>query len=140
PPGMKTHGVAMCFALFFFELGQVLSRNDIAENGLDHARQILNHFYQPQKDAVVEFVTTDGKFVDSPEGRACVPGHTLESMWFLISIFERAGDLHAVRKCCQIIKRNLELAWDDEFGGLILAIDIDRRDPPFWKYPTHKPW
>src|SRR6185503_1994226 len=31
PPGMKTHGVAMCFALFFFELGQVLSRKDIAE-------------------------------------------------------------------------------------------------------------
>jgi N-acylglucosamine 2-epimerase len=140
PPGMKTHGVAMCFALFFFELGQVLSQKDIAENGLDHARQILNHFYQPQKDAVVEFVTTDGKFVDSPEGRACVPGHTIESMWFLISIFERAGDLPAVRKCCQIVKRNLELAWDEEYGGLILAIDIDGKDPPFWKFPTHKPW
>src|SRR4051812_24864907 len=37
-PGMKTHGVAMVFALFFYELGQVLSRKDIADNGLDQAR------------------------------------------------------------------------------------------------------
>lgn len=140
PAGMKTHGVAMVFALFFYELGKGTGNSGILQAGLSQARQILEHFYQPSKDAVVEFVTVDGKFVDSPEGRACVPGHTLESMWFLLSIFEHVGDTHAIQQCCRLIKRHLELAWDHERGGLILSIDIDGKDPPFWKFPTYKPW
>ncbi|WP_428938598.1 AGE family epimerase/isomerase [Fontivita pretiosa] len=140
PPGMKTHGVSMIFGLFFFELGRLLNRQDIINNALDHAYQILKHFYRPEKDAVVEFVTTDGRYVDSPEGRTCVPGHALESMWFLISIFERTGDLDSIQTCCRIIKRHLELAWDEEYGGLMLARDVDGIEPPFWKYPQYKPW
>jgi N-acylglucosamine 2-epimerase len=101
---------------------------------------VLNHFYRPDRNAIVEFVTPDGKFIDSPEGRACVPGHALESLWFLISIFERTGDAESIQKCCQLIKRHLELAWDPEFGGLMLALDIDGKEPPYWKHPTHKPW
>jgi N-acylglucosamine 2-epimerase len=140
PPGMKTHGVAMIFSFFFYELGQLLGRSDIKQVALDHAYQVLNHFYRPEKDAIVEFVTLDGKFVDSPEGRACVPGHALESMWFLITIFERSGDAESIRKCCRLIQRHIELAWDDEFGGLMLARDIDGKEPPYWQFPQHKPW
>jgi N-acylglucosamine 2-epimerase len=140
PPGMKTHGVAMIFSQFFYDLGEVLGRDDMKQNGLNLAYEVLKHFYRPEKDAVVEFVTVDGKYVDSPEGRACVPGHAIESMWFLISIFERSGDIDAIRTCCKIVKRHLELSWDDKYGGLILAIDIDGKDPPFWKYPLFKPW
>ncbi len=140
PPGMKTHGVAMIFSLFFYELGEALNRADIKQQGLDQAYQVLNHFYRPEKNAIVEFVTTDGRYVDSPEGRTCVPGHALESLWFQITIFERSGDSDAIKKCCRLIRRHLELAWDDEYGGLILAIDIDGKEPPYWKYPLYKPW
>lgn len=140
PPGLKTHGVAMIFSLFFYELGEALGRDDIKRTGLDQAHEVLNDFYRPEKDAIVEFVTLDGKYVDSPEGRACVPGHALEALWFLTTIFERSGDGAAVKECCRLIRRHLELAWDDEYGGLILAIDIDGKEPPFWKYPLYKPW
>jgi N-acylglucosamine 2-epimerase len=140
PPGMKTHGVAMIFSLFFYELGDALGRDDIKREGLNQAYQVLNHFYRPEKDAIVEFVTTDGRYVDSPEGRTCVPGHALESLWFQITIFERSGDRAAIDKCCRLIRRHLELAWDAEYGGLILAIDVDGVEPPYWKYPMHKPW
>jgi N-acylglucosamine 2-epimerase len=139
-PGMKTHGVAMVFALFFYELGRLLNRSDITAAALDQAYQVLNHFYRPEKDAIVEFVTSDGKYVDSPQGRACVPGHAIESLWFLISIFERSGDADSIQKCCRLIRRHLELAWDEQFGGLILAIDIDGKEPPYWQHPTYKPW
>src|SRR5437868_14841801 len=63
PPGMKTHGVAMIFSFFFYELGQLLGRDDLKQVALDHAYQVLDHFYRPEKDAIVEFVTLDGKFV-----------------------------------------------------------------------------
>jgi N-acylglucosamine 2-epimerase len=138
--GMKTHGVAMIFALFYCELGRVLARPDIEREGLNHAYQVLNDFYRADRDAIVEFVTLDGQFIDSPEGRACVPGHALESLWFCISIFERTGDTASINKCCRLIERHLELGWDDEFGGLMLARDIDGKEPIYWKPPTHKPW
>ena len=140
PEGMKTHGVAMIFSLFYYELGELLRRSDIMQNGLEQAYQVLNHFYQPTKNAIVEFVTTDGQFVDSPEGRACVPGHALEALWFLITIFERTGDRVSIQRCCRLIQRHLELAWDEEFGGLMLARDIDGKEPSYWQYPTYKPW
>jgi N-acylglucosamine 2-epimerase len=140
PAGMKTHGVAMMFSLMYHELGRVLGRKDIIDAGLDHSYQVLNHFYRPERDLIVEFVTLDGKYVDSTEGRCCVPGHALESLWFQIYIFERTGDAQAIQTCCRLIKRHLELAWDEKYGGLILAIDVDGIDPPYWKYPMHKPW
>ncbi len=140
PAGMKTHGVNMIFSLFYSDLGEVLSRPDISQNGLEMAREVLRDFYVRGKDAILEFITLDGRFVDTPQGRACVPGHALESLWFLISIFERAGDLDAIQTCCRLIKRHLELGWDKEYGGLILAIDIDGKTPVYWQHPMHKPW
>jgi N-acylglucosamine 2-epimerase len=130
----------MIFSLFFFDLAHTLNRPDIRNNALDYTYQVLNHFYRPEKNAIVEFVTSDGRLVDSPEGRACVPGHALEALWFLITIFERCGDSASIARCCRLIQRHLELAWDQELGGLILAIDIDGKEPPYWKYPMYKPW
>lgn len=140
PPGLKTHGLNMCFGLFYFELGQVACRNDIRDAGVALAREILDDFYVPEKDAILEFVTTDGRPVDSPEGRACVPGHAIESLWFQIWIFERTGDVERIRECCRLIRRHLELAWDPEFGGLRLALDINGVEPPYWNHAACKPW
>src|SRR5205823_10582169 len=50
PTNMKTHGVAMNFALFFFELGELLSRDDMKREALDHAYQVLRDFWQPDKN------------------------------------------------------------------------------------------
>lgn len=140
PPGLKTHGVAMLFSLFFFELGTSLSREDITAEGVGLAREILGDFHRPERDAILEYVSLDGRFIDTPEGRACVPGHAIESMWFLMSIFERFGDRDAIRTCCRLVRRHLELAWDEEHGGLTLALDIDGASPPFWRNPTVKAW
>jgi N-acylglucosamine 2-epimerase len=140
PQGMKTHGVAMIFSFFFNHLGQVAQRPDIQQHGLQLAHEILVHFYVPDKDAILEFVAIDGSPVDSPEGRACVPGHAIEAMWFLLSIFEQTNDTERMKMCCRLIRRHLQLAWDDVYGGLRLALDIDGQEPPFWKNPEGKPW
>lgn len=140
PAGLKTHGVCMVFALVYFELGRVLGRADIEQAGVNLAQEILDDFYVPEKNAILEFVDLAGRPVDSDVGRTCVPGHAIESLWFLISIFERLGDGPRIQLCCRLIRRHLELGWDDEHGGLLLAIDIDGREPPYWKNPTCKPW
>ncbi len=140
PPGMKNHGTRMTFSLFFYELGTVAERPDICQAGIELADELLEDFYVPEKDAVLEYVSLAGEFVDSPQGRTCVPGHVIEAMWFLISIFERAGRPDHIPTCCRLIRRHLELAWDAEDGGLKLALDIDGKTPVFWRRPEVKPW
>ena len=61
-------------------------------------------------------------------------------MWFLITMFEKNGDTESIKKCCALIKRHFELAWDAERGGMFLALDIDGVEPCFWGKPTYMPW
>jgi N-acylglucosamine 2-epimerase len=104
------------------------------------ADEVLENFYVPDKDAILEFVTLDGKFIDTPAGRACVPGHALESLWFLMSMYEQTGETDRTQTCCRLVQRHLELGWDPEYGGLRLALDIDNKEPIFWKNSDYKPW
>ncbi len=140
PAGMKALGVPMIFSFFYWDLAKVARRSDINDTALALAHEVLNDFYVPEKDAILEFVTLAGEVVDSPEGRTCVPGHGIEALWFLISIFEETGDGDIVQTCCRLIRRHLELAWDEGYGGLRLAIDIDGVEPPFWQKADYKPW
>ena len=138
--GIKTHGVYMIFSYFYYQLGKAIGRDDICDEGYKLALEVINDFYVKEKDAILEFVTVDGKFTDTPEGRACVPGHAIECMWFLISIFEDRNEKENIDTCCKVIKRHIELAFDKEKGGLVLALDIDGKSPCFWGKPTYKPW
>ena len=140
PEGMKTHGVNMIFSFFYHNLAKVTGRSDIDETAEALAYEVLNKFYVEEKDAILEFVNCDGSFSDTPEGRACVPGHAIECMWFLITMFEENGDAASIEKCCRLIKRHFELAWDGERSGMFLALDIDGKEPCFWGKPTYKPW
>lgn len=140
PEGMKTHGINMIFSFFFYNFGKAVGRQDICDEGVRMAKEILDHFYQEDRDVVLEFVILDGKYSDTPEGRTCVPGHVIEGMWFLMSIFEQTGDLELIKKCRHLIKRHLELAWDKEYGGLLLALDIEGKEPVFWGKADYKAW
>ena len=140
PEGMKTHGVNMSFSFFYDALGKATGREDIREIAYDLAMEILNKFYIEEKDAILEFVKAEGGFSDTPEGRTCVPGHAIECMWFLITMFEDRNETENIKKCINIIRRHIELAIDEEKGGLRLALDIDGKEPVFWGKPTYKPW
>lgn len=120
--------------------GGILSDATMKSRGIELANEVIRNFYRPEKNAILEFVALDGHLIDSPQGRACVPGHAVESLWFLISIFERSGNIGAIPLCCQLIERHLHLAWDHERGGLILALDIDGRSPVYWQHARCKPW
>ena len=140
PKGMKTHGVNMIFSFFYYNLGKALKRDDICSEGVKLAREVIEKFYVKEKGAVLEFINEDGTFSDTPEGRTCVPGHVIECMWFLITIFDDIGDKASVLRCCELIKKHINLGIDRKKGGLFLAMDIDGKEPVFWGKPTYKPW
>lgn len=136
--GVKTLGIPMIFSFFFHNLGKALARPDIRQRALDLAHEVFD-FYMPEHDRMMEFARIEGGMVDTDEGRVTIPGHVIEAMWFLISIFEETGNGDMIGRCCRMIKRHIELGWDEEYGGIRLAIDISGSEPA-WRKPDCKPW
>ncbi len=125
PPGAKAHGISMIFALVFTELGEWLNDAAIYRAGLVHANQVMNVFLREDHKRLYEFVRLDDTLLDAPPGRVVNPGHAIESMWFLIHIFQRLGDTARIRRAVDAIRWHIELGWDVEYGGIFLAREAE---------------
>ncbi len=139
PAGVKAHGISMIFSLVFHELGHFLDEQAIIEAGLFHANEVLDVYLRPDRQMLFEFVNPDGSLINSPRGRAVVPGHAIESMWFMIHIFRHTNNETRIRQAIEAIKWHIELGWDDEFGGLRLALDAGGGDP-WWPFADSRLW
>ncbi|MCK6627691.1 MAG: AGE family epimerase/isomerase [Anaerolineae bacterium] len=140
PPGVKAHGISMIFAHVFDELGHFLNNQEIIQAAFIHAMEIMNVFRRrSNRNLIYEFVNLDGSLIDSPQGRAIVPGHAIESMWFMIHFFQKLGDGVHTEWAIKTIKRHVELGWDEEYGGLLLSVDA-AGGTPWWKFADSKIW
>lgn len=139
PEGVKAHGISMIFSHVFNELGHLVGEREIVEASLYHAREIMDVYRRPERRLLFEFATLDNQLLDSPRGRAVVPGHAIESMWFMIHIFQREGDAARVRQAVETIRWHVEFGWDDEYGGLYNARDAEGK-PPWWSFADAKIW
>lgn len=139
PTNAKAHAVAMIFALVFYELGRFLDDREIMEAGLAQARDVMDVFLRPDDGLVREYVALDGSLIDAPQGRVVVPGHAIESMWFMVHIFRREGDERRVLRAIEAIRRHLEFGWDAEYGGLFHARDAAGGQAS-WRFAEAKLW
>ncbi len=139
PEGVKAHGISMIFSLVFNELGHLLGDRSIIEASLHHAREVMEVYRRPDEQRLYEFATLDNQLMDTPRGRTIVPGHAIESMWFMIHIFQREGDEARVRQAIETMRWNLELGWDWEHGGLFHAVDATGGES-WWPFPEAKLW
>jgi len=140
PPGMKPHGEAMQFSLVFSELGHELRDESILAEGLKYGREVLDYFYRADRGVLLEYLGLDNSVWDTPEGRTMVPGHGIESLWFQIHNFSRVGDAARARQAAAAMRSCLDRGWDTEYGGLFLGIDVDGKQPPYWKHAEKKIW
>ncbi|MDH7487349.1 MAG: AGE family epimerase/isomerase [Anaerolineae bacterium] len=139
PEGAKAHAVSMIFALVFHELGRFLGDETIIEAGLRHAAEVMDVFLRPERRLLYEFVGLDGSLLPTPQGRAIVPGHAIESMWFMIHIYGQTGDEARIHRAIEAIRWHLEFGWDEEYGGLFHARDAEGGQAR-WPYPEAKLW
>ena len=80
--------------------------------------------------ALLESVTADGCFSDTPSGRVVNPGHSLEAAWFLMIEGIVSGDERCLRAGKRIIDITLPLGIDKKNGGIIAFTDVLGK-PPF---------
>ena len=150
PPHLKAHGISMIFSIAFLELGKLLEERGheaagrVLDAALWHAEQIMTVFRRPEERLVREFMGLDDRPDASRQGAAVVPGHAIESMWFMLHAYghlegRRAGARERIEQAIECIGWHVQLGWDEEYGGLILARDAEGGEP-WWPFAHSKLW
>jgi N-acylglucosamine 2-epimerase len=130
----------MFLSFLLWDLGQFLNDDRYRRVALEMSDEVFRDFYRPEWDLIVERVTLDGKAAPSPAGTAVLPGHAIEDMWFQMHIARERGDTARIARAVQLIRRHLEAGWDDEYGGLYLAIDAAGGKEVDWGFADSKLW
>jgi len=105
-------------------LEDVVGNQSIEQQVTELADTILSTFYQKESGLILENVSPEGLFVDSFEGRLLNPGHSNESMWFLMDIGTRFNRPELIQQATNILLRTTEYGWDKQHGGLFYFLDI----------------
>lgn len=74
--------------------------------------------------ALLENVTSDGKFCNNPTGRIVNPGHSLETAWFLFVEGLINKNEEALNAAKRIIDITMPLGLDKKYGGIIAFCDV----------------
>lgn len=140
PNGYTPHGLSMLFSLAFFELAQATAEEKHLAEALKHHQFVMTRFLQPKTGFVLEWLKRDHSSCASPLGTAVCPGHAIESMWFQIHIARTAPSAGTIEQAISAICFHLERGWDEEHGGLFLAIDSTGRSEIEWPHANTKLW
>jgi N-acylglucosamine 2-epimerase len=130
----------MISSIVYHELAQATGHEAVRDAAQSHHRRVMDVFLRPDREVVLEWLRLDGSEVEPPEGTAVIPGHAIESMWFQMHIAREAGDAGTLDGAVAAIGRHLELGWDPEHGGLLLAVDAEGREEVGWKFADTKLW
>lgn len=139
PEGYQAHGPFMIYALIFYELGDLTQRQDIMEEALRVADTIMLEHVKADSKCLLEYVRPGGKTEETDVGRTFIPGHAIESMWFLLRIYRYFQQEDKILLALNVIRWNLEKGWDEEYGGIYLARHTQSGSPAWFK-PDSKVW
>jgi N-acylglucosamine 2-epimerase len=139
PPGLQSHGPLMIFANAFYDLGSFTKNDKILSHALELAEKIMTEHVKPDQRILREYVRPGGEIDTSDAGKTFLPGHAIESMWFLQRIYQHFKNQKRIDQTLDVILWNLEKGWDEEFGGLFLACHLEG-EAPQWHQPDAKVW
>jgi N-acylglucosamine 2-epimerase len=129
PNGWKNHGLPMIMTEVTNELYQT-TRDPKLELVLDeYIARVMQRFRNPDRKVILEFLDKDYQPLPAPAGTFAMPGHAIESMWFVLRVAERRGDRELIRQAAEAMRWSLELGWDPGFGGIVLSRDIAGGEP-----------
>lgn len=97
---------------------------EVVEQSIDKALgDVMNKFYRPELGLMLEHMNADGTLSDTFDGRLINPGHTLETMWFVMDLARRRGDEKLIEQAIEIGLKTLDFGWDKEHGGIFYFMD-----------------
>lgn len=142
PEGIKwVHGIPMIGLECGQELADLAPEKDILEFVDWCVHRIMDHHVRTELHRCVEHLAPDNQVLDTPAGRCSNPGHSNESMWFVMHQGLRRKDARLVRRAAEVVRWMTEFGWDRKYGGVPHCRDFkDPEGPCWWPYPDTKPW
>lgn len=139
PVGWKNHGVPMIMTETTGELAQTTADKELDSQADAYAARVMDHFVRPNRKVLLEFLTDKYEVLPPNAGTFVMPGHAIESMWFVLRRAQRRGDQSLARRAAEVIRWHLEKGWDQEYGGIFLGLDAEGREP-FLPHADKKLW
>ena len=91
--------------------------------------EILTHFLHRDEHVLLESVGPHGERLDMPAGRLTIPGHAIETSWFLLLEARHRKNASLQQSALDILRWSLEWGWDQQYGGLLYYVDIEGKPP-----------
>jgi N-acylglucosamine 2-epimerase len=139
PSGRRVHAIPMILTEVANELLETTGDSYLESVIARCLDEVMNRFLRPDRQLVLEYLNDRWEELPPPEGTAVMPGHAIESMWFMLHVAKRRGDRDLIQRASKAIRRHLEAGWDKEYGGIFLGIDANGAEP-FVKHWDKKLW
>lgn len=121
---LKSFSLPMILCNLSLIMEDVLGTDQVNQTIQPLIKEVMEVFYDEKSGLILESVTQEGHFSDSFEGRLLNPGHTNESMWFMMDLAVRNNDKALIDKAIEILLRSTEKGWDKKHGGIFYFLDI----------------
>ena len=121
---LKSFALPMILCNLSLIMEDILGAEQVNKTIQPLIKEVMEVFYDKQSGLILESVTPDGKFSDSFEGRLTNPGHTNESMWFMMDLGVRNNDKVLIDNAIEILLRSTEAGWDKKNDGIFYFLDI----------------
>jgi len=134
PAGFRAHSVPMIMLNVTQELAGALEvfqhpqAAELRRMSAAYMQEIMQRFYQPD-GLIAEMLPLQEPAADSVLSRHVTPGHTIESMWFVMHEAVTQGQQEWVQRAAQAVAKAFAVGWDQEYGGLLRYVDREGGKP-----------
>ncbi len=126
---LESLALPMILANLTMELEWLLPSGQAEETIIQCRDAVFGRFLDQDRLLLHEFVSPDGTFPDTFDGRLINPGHGIEALWFLLQIAEQRGDRDTINQAEEILLSILEFGWDSHYGGVYYFLDSEGKPP-----------
>ncbi len=121
---MKNFALPMILCNLALEIEPLIDPEFLAQ-AIENSINTTMEFIRPELGGlVVENIGLDGKLVDCMDGRHMNPGHSIESMWFLMDLGRRLNRPELIEQAKNTALIMAEYGWDKKFGGIFYFMDL----------------
>ena len=124
-PGMRVQGFEMVTIVSLTQLLQKTSDPKL-ETRLSHALEmVIDKFWNPEYRLNNEALDHDYRRPDDDNEDFIYLGHAIETFWMILHEALRRKDRALFDLAAERLKRHLEVAWDDVYGGFFRAMEVN---------------
>ena len=121
---MKNFALPMILCNLALEIEPLIDP-EFLQKSIEDSINCTLEFIRPELGGlVVENIGADGQLVDSMDGRHMNPGHSIESMWFLMDLGKRLNRPELIEQAKETALTMVEYGWDKEYGGIFYFMDL----------------